>query len=122
MSALSLYRGESSSAIYIIVAHKNQYLRSRMAISLVTSNDLQRFGKEINLVSDVQLDEEATLWGVEPEALINLMEFFGNGAIRRLQSGADVQQVIGGVLYTGLAFGVKIAQEVEMRRIADSGT
>jgi hypothetical protein len=26
------------------------------------------------------------------------------------------------VLYTGLAFGVKIAQEVEMRRIADSGT
>jgi hypothetical protein len=93
-----------------------------MAISLVTSNDLQRFGKEINLVSDVQLDEEATLWGVEPEALINLMEFFGNGAIRRLQSGADVQQVIGGVLYTGLAFGVKIAQEVEMRRIADSGT
>lgn len=93
-----------------------------MSTTLISKEEIDRIMKEIQYQADLDMSEELATWGIEPDDMMQVMDWFIKNAIRSLVSGSNAFEVMGGTFYTGLSLGVKLAMEAEMRRMTDSGT
>ncbi len=93
-----------------------------MTFQLLGKDDVIKIMKEAVSQVDVDISEELPAWGVEPEAFYEMAEWMIVRGIEGLRVTSDPHRILGSLFYTGFTMGTKIAMEVEMRRMAESGT
>lgn len=86
----------------------------------LNEEDLKNVLKECEAQQDVPPMDEVEAWGVDPQAMYNIMRFFIYRSAQRIQEGAEIEQILGSLFYSGFTVGTKVQLELEMRRIAES--